>query len=85
MAVDAPDYILTIDRDGAGTVKRTLLVQEEHPLVTSQWSAMRAQAAVSLSAWLSWLQTNDAAGYAWVTGKSSAAQESLRQAVLSGS
>lgn len=85
MAVDAPDYILTIDRDGSGVVKRTLVLQEEHPLVTSQWSGLRGAAAQSLSALVSWLQSNDSAGHAWFTSKSSTDQEGLRQAILSGS
>ncbi len=85
MAVDAPDYILHIDRDGAGVVKRTLILQEEHPLVTSQWSGLRGAAATSVASLLSWLQTNDSAGYSWLNAKSSADQEGLRQAILSGS
>lgn len=85
MAVDAPDYKLIIDRDGAGNVKRLLVLEEEHPIVTSTWASQRAAAATSLASWLSWLQTNDSAGYTWVTSKSSADQEGLRQALLMGS
>lgn len=84
MARDAPDYVLHIDRDGNGGVKRTLVYQEEHPVDTASWSSQRAAAATSLASWLSWLSTNDQTGHAWVTSFSSADQEGLRQALLLG-
>ena len=85
MAQDGPDYQLLYDRDGAGNIKRELRYQEHHPIATATWASQRAAAATSLASWLSWLQTNDQAGYTWVNGKSSADQEGLRQALLSGS
>lgn len=84
MAVHGPDYILHTDRDGNGAVKRTLILQQEHPMVTSAWSSERAAAATSLASWVSWLQSNDQAGHAWITGLSSTDQEGLRQALLTG-
>ena len=84
-AENASDYILEIDRDGAGVVKRRLILAEHHTIDTASWSSQRSAAATSLASWLSWLQTNDAAGYTWVTGKTSTEQEGLRQALLTGS
>lgn len=84
MADRSDDFILACDVDGGGGVKRTLSLTQHHDLVTSQWADFRAAAAVSLSNWLSWLQTNDNDTYTWINGMSSARQEGMRQAVLKG-
>lgn len=83
-AVDAPDYVLVVDRSAAGVV-RHLELKEEHPLITSQWAAQRSACAPSLASCLSWFQVYDQAGYSWLTSKSGTDQEGLRQALLSGS
>ena len=81
---DGPDYQLLTDRDTNGGIKRVLRYQEHHPIDTASWASQRSAAATSLASWLSWLQTNDSAGYAWVTSFDSAGQEHLRQALLTG-
>ncbi len=78
MAVHGPDYIGKTDGP-----MREVRWQEEHPIPAERWTAERAAAATSVASWLSYLQTADPPGYAWLAAKPGSVQEGLRGALLS--
>jgi hypothetical protein len=84
MAERADDWILHIDRDANGGVKRTHIYQQHAPLNTADWSSERSAAATSLASWLSWLQTHDSPRYDWMQTFDSTKQEHARQSLLLG-
>lgn len=81
----ADDFILEIDTEAGGAVKRRLSFAQHVDIPSATWPGMRAAAANTLPALDAWFSTyQNGAWNAWWTSFTPAQREHARQAILKG-
>ena len=86
MADRADDFILSIDIEAGGAIKRRLAYQQHVDIPAADWPAMRSAAATSLAALDAWFASyQSGAWHPWWDNFTTGQAEHARQAILKGS
>lgn len=81
----ADDFILHVDRDGAGVILRRLSIEQHVDIPVADWPGMRAAAVTSPAALDAWFVTHlNGAWNPWWTGLLPAQRTGLRATILLG-